>query len=290
VDAYRPFAVRVARVERLSSTFRRVTLAGECLAGFAPHGFDQRINLLFLDDHHDHEAVVAAPDWMAAWRCGPPEEWAPLRTYTVRAFRPEAWEVDVDFALHGDGGPASRWATAARPGDRVVMIGATPGHQISDVAWTPPPAARQLLLAADETALPAAAAIAEQRTGPGLTLVLEVPERDDRLPMPGHAEVIWRVRSRGERMEPVVRDLLDAGFARDSDAPVLEEPDDEVWEVPAPRAGSPCYAWLAGEAGAVVSLRRLLVGERGMDRRSIAFMGYWRRAAGGGLLEKGQAA
>ena len=34
---------------------------------------------------------------------------------------------------------------------------------------------------------------------------------------------------------------------------------------------------LAGEAGPVVSLRRHLVGERGVDRRAVAFMGYWKK-------------
>jgi NADPH-dependent ferric siderophore reductase len=37
------------------------------------------------------------------------------------------------------------------------------------------------------------------------------------------------------------------------------------------------FAWIAGESGIVTGLRRLLVGELGMDRRQVAFMGYWRR-------------
>jgi NADPH-dependent ferric siderophore reductase len=41
------------------------------------------------------------------------------------------------------------------------------------------------------------------------------------------------------------------------------------------------YVWLAGEAGVVERLRRHLVSERGPDRtgpdrKSVAFMGYWR--------------
>ena len=32
----------------------------------------------------------------------------------------------------------------------------------------------------------------------------------------------------------------------------------------------------AGEAAAVRAMRRHLVGERGIDRRAVAFMGYWR--------------
>ena len=37
------------------------------------------------------------------------------------------------------------------------------------------------------------------------------------------------------------------------------------------------YGWLAGEASAVRSLRRLLVGEWGMAKRAVCFSGYWRR-------------
>ena len=37
------------------------------------------------------------------------------------------------------------------------------------------------------------------------------------------------------------------------------------------------YAWIAGESGVVTTLRRHLVKELGMDRRQVAFMGYWRR-------------
>jgi len=33
----------------------------------------------------------------------------------------------------------------------------------------------------------------------------------------------------------------------------------------------------AGEAAAVRTMRRHLVSERGIDRRSVAFMGYWRQ-------------
>ena len=57
---------------------------------------------------------------------------------------------------------------------------------------------------------------------------------------------------------------------------------DLLWEVPrTARSGAALrrtslYAWLAGEAAAVRALRRHLVAERGVDRRSVAFMGYWR--------------
>ena len=56
------------------------------------------------------------------------------------------------------------------------------------------------------------------------------------------------------------------------------DPDGLVWGVPdAPDTGAPAYAWLAGEAGVVTGLRRHLLREAGFDRRSVAFMGYWRQ-------------
>lgn len=52
-----------------------------------------------------------------------------------------------------------------------------------------------------------------------------------------------------------------------------------LWDVQPPSDsvdGPSCYAWIAGEASVVKGLRRHLVSELGMDRRSVAFMGYWR--------------
>ena len=65
----------------------------------------------------------------------------------------------------------------------------------------------------------------------------------------------------------------------------VEEVDIDVgilWEVPRTAKGgaalksAPLYSWLAGESSAIKSLRRHLVAEQGVDRRAVAFMGYWR--------------
>ena len=42
------------------------------------------------------------------------------------------------------------------------------------------------------------------------------------------------------------------------------------------------YAWLCGESGLATSLRRHLVQEVGMDKRSITFSGYWKLGAARG--------
>jgi NADPH-dependent ferric siderophore reductase len=50
---------------------------------------------------------------------------------------------------------------------------------------------------------------------------------------------------------------------------------DLLWDSPEDSEGE-FYAWIAGEAAMVKGLRRLLVQGCGVDRKRVAFMGYWR--------------
>ena len=76
------------------------------------------------------------------------------------------------------------------------------------------------------------------------------------------------------------RTLAPAG--RGAEVEEIDIDTDILWEVPRTAKGgaalksAPLYSWLAGEAGAITSLRRHLVADRGVDRRAVAFMGYWR--------------
>ena len=70
---------------------------------------------------------------------------------------------------------------------------------------------------------------------------------------------------------PAVRGVGAAGVGTDAEAG-----DGPLWEVPEEGPHGRWYAWLAGEAGVVKALRRHLVQTVGVDRRSVAFMGYWR--------------
>jgi NADPH-dependent ferric siderophore reductase len=63
--------------------------------------------------------------------------------------------------------------------------------------------------------------------------------------------------------------------------PPPEDGADVLWDVPEEQLGSGLYTWLAGEAGIVTGLRRELVQGLGVDRRSMAFMGYWRTGRSG---------
>ncbi|OJF16039.1 siderophore-interacting protein [Couchioplanes caeruleus] len=286
---YRFFRVRVGDLRRLSPSFLRVTFTGADLDAFADNGRDQRIKLVLPAPVGGYDDLPDGPDWYPLWRALPQQRQAPLRTYTVSAVRPARREVDVELVLHGDGGPASRWANRAQLGEPMRLIGPDarfPGDH-GGVTFHPPHH-EALLLAGDETAVPAIASILAglPPTACG-EVVLEVPHTDDALALeaPAGIRTTWLARgdaAHGTLLIPGVQ----AAAERLAPAPATPRHDaiDDVdidagilWEVPdAPPATTGIYAWLAGEAGVIKILRRYLVADRGLDRRAVAFMGYWR--------------
>src|SRR3712207_2620091 len=96
VPAFRPFAVRVARAERIGRSFLRVTFTGADLDEFASQGADQRIKVLFPLAGSGLDHCPLGDDWYAQWRALPDARRHPMRSYTVRAARPLEREVDVD--------------------------------------------------------------------------------------------------------------------------------------------------------------------------------------------------
>jgi NADPH-dependent ferric siderophore reductase len=292
VPAFRPFAVRVARVHALAPSFLRVTFTGHDLDEFASQGADQRIKVLLPLPTTGLADCPLGGDWYAQWRALPEGRRNPMRTYTVRGARTLEREVDVDFVLHGPTGPASTWALQAQAGDEIVLIGPNarfPGHP-GGVEWRPPAGTRALLLAGDETAVPAIGAIAEALPyGTGARVMLEVPTEDDVLDLdvPADVRLTWLPRRCGSTTRPLGALLAAAvraaaeeigGTAATADGDGLD-PAAPGREVPAEPGGPPtaAYAWLAGEAGIVTGLRRHLLRQTGLDRQSVAFMGYWRR-------------
>lgn len=290
---YRVFPVRVARIASLTPSFVRVTLAGPELAEFSAVGLDQRIKVVLPIPGHGFTALPEGPDLWTAWRALPDETRNPIRTYTVRSFRPDAHELDIDFVAHGDAGPASRWVTGAAVGDELRIVGPrvpeSPDELPDGAAEFAPGSAGRILIAGDETAAPAICSILESLDVTAVGhVVIEVPTDADRLPVsaPSGVEVRWVARNGDAHGSGMTREVhawsaswtasrtLPAGGATaladvDVDRTIL-------WEVPESAAGDDVYAWIAGEAACVKELRRHLVRGLGIDRRSVAFMGYWR--------------
>ncbi|HKH07800.1 MAG TPA: siderophore-interacting protein [Agromyces sp.] len=309
---YRVFDTVVAELERMSPHFVRVTFRSEELRDLGWDGPDQRIKVVLpiaVDGpagHHGYAGFPRGGDWLAAWRALPDERRNPIRTYTIRATRPELGELVVDFVAHGDSGPASRWIGAAAVGDPMLLIApdATSDEESGGWEWKPG-AARTLLIAGDETAVPAMSAILEQLPADARGAVfLEVPETADALSLvaPPGVDVRWLARdaesdaygarlveavtgwaddwaatnsAMGPATHPTTNATTNSAQVTEPQLPPLAE-EELVWEVPEARDDDGLYAWLAGEASAITTLRRHLVKELGIDRRRVAFMGYWK--------------
>ncbi|MCW2794258.1 MAG: siderophore-interacting protein [Nocardioides sp.] len=308
--------VEAVRVERLSASYVRVELGGPALADFGVDGdlLDQRIKLVFPHGGGPLPSCEGADEsWFSTWQARPVEERGHMRTYTVRELRGSGagTRLVVDFVLHEDGGhagPGSSWAAGAVAGDRLVLIGPRRGHDYGGIEFAPG-AADRVLLAGDETAVPAACAVLAQLPGSARgAAFLEVPVSGDvqDVPHPAGVSLVWLPRDGrplGSLLQAAV--LAHLGTATDVGVDVAvdvagEEVDPDLWETPTysssgepveapavsvghgPSTGSghrldDLYAWIAGESAVVTGLRRALVTGLGMDRRQVAFMGYWRR-------------
>ena len=256
----------VLRSERLSPHWQRITLGGGDIDRFAALGYDQWFRLFLPIGGEEGLARVPAKansmlGYLKFLRI-PDGERPVMRNYTVRAFRAaegdRGAELDVDFVLHGsaaDGtaGPASRWAETCAAGESVLII--------DEGLWFNPERGEdRVLLVGDETALPAIASICasvpDSTTG---AVLIEVPSAEDALefPHPEGVAVEWIVRASGVR----------------PGAPALAR----LREIDLPQA--PFHAYAAGEQSLASGVRKLLVGERGVDKSQVSFCGYWKHGA-----------
>ncbi|MFC4851966.1 siderophore-interacting protein [Actinophytocola glycyrrhizae] len=246
---YDQFTMTVANTVDLAPAVRRITFRADEFADHTLTGADEYFGLLMPPAGATAVTMPSADriNVRQAIRRMPEDQRPDLRWYTIRALRGADAEIDVDFVLHGDAGPGTRWASRAEPGQRVGFRAGNGTYQ--------PAASGPQLLCADETALPALSAIIEAHPGADIRAYVEVPDDTYRLPIDSGRQVTWLFRGDeppGARLLPAVAAADVAGLG---------------------------YAWLCGEATIATGLRRHLVRERGVDRRRIMFSGYWKAGA-----------
>ena len=291
---YKIFDAVLRHKKALSPHLMRVTLAGPMVAEMATWAPDQRVKLFFPAVDGSPAKLALGDGWYARYRSMPVAQRPAMRTYTIRHLRAEQGEVDIDFVLHGETGPASRWAIHAAAGESIQIV--APDRQFSaqdagGFEWKPPQQLKHLLLVADAAALPAALGILDELAAlavPPITQAFfEVDSVADALPVPDWPglSVQWLIRDRatatraGLLMVDAVRRAILPSFASNAfEAVELAEVDvDEgmLWET-AESARDGFYGWIAGETAAVMNLRKYLIKECGIAKESLNLMGYWR--------------
>ncbi|MEW6255542.1 MAG: siderophore-interacting protein [Pseudomonadota bacterium] len=244
--------MQVARTEAVTPLMRRVVLAGDAAHFEAADALHVRVLI---------PPAGRAPVWPHAGADGrmiwPPAPDALVpRVYTVRRVDLPRGEIAIDVVLHGGiSTPGADWARGAGPGDVVGLLG--PGG----AAPAPAPV---MLLAGDETALPAIARCLETLPAGTRAIVrLEVQDEQEIQPLPSPATLDLRYLLRGAA-EPGCSSLLDAAIAELDLAPHL----------------GTLRAFVACEQAEARRIRaRLAAAGVPKDRRLVA--AYWRRGQAG---------
>ncbi|MBM7366984.1 siderophore-interacting protein [Gordonia hydrophobica] len=251
----------VVRAESLTPHMRRVVVGGPELGAFRRDGldlpafaspaFDDHVKLIFAPGGDLADALpvqrARSIDWL-------PSEVRETRDYTPIVVDEET--IAFDFVIHSSGsaaerGPAEAWASAARPGDDVWLVGPKSSTVVpTDVDWA--------LLIGDETALPALRRFFTERPVAGpVRAVVAVPAEAARQPLGERDDdhVTWVIAEPGDP-----RALIDA-----------------VTALPRP-PGRP-YVWAAAESRALLPIRKFVKRELDADKSNTDITGYWHRRA-----------
>lgn len=241
----------VRSVERITPRMVRVVLGGEELADFVSSGSDQRIKLCLPRPGEPTPLGRTRAEVFAL----PREQQPKQRTYTVRWFDPQRLELAIDFVVHEHTGPGSSWAAKVRPGEQIVSVGPSPSYQ-------PNPEADPLVLAGDETALAAMAAIVEELpAGTPVRVFAEVADAGEQQSVETAAALTWTWLHRDGVPAEDSRLLCEAVRSAD--------------------LGPNPFVWVGAEADVVHELREYCQRELGLDRRRLYALAYWRRNSAG---------
>jgi NADPH-dependent ferric siderophore reductase len=250
--------IEVTSVRRITPRMARITFGGPELADFSCEEPDQQVKLYFPKPGQSRPRMPEPGgdfgSWYEAFNAIPETERPWMRSFTLRRHDSARATIDIDFVLHGDAGPASRWASRAEPGEVLAMFGPSDTFARPVPIATSMAAADWILLAGDETTVPAISTLLESLPQDAKAIAyLEVQDSFEEQEIDGDAHWLHRGDVPAGKSDVLVKAVREAEFPP-----------------------GPVFAWLGGESSAVRELRRHLVSERGIPKRAIEFAGYWR--------------
>ncbi|WP_425049452.1 siderophore-interacting protein [Psychromarinibacter sp. S121] len=229
----------VRGVTRLSPNFLRLEMACDGVAMLLEGGM--HFSLLLPPEDRPAVWPRIGEKGRTVWPEG--EDELHRAAYTFVTLDPEAGTFTFDVYEH-EGGRTTEWARAAQSGTRVAVMGPGGGRQ---------PEGDHIVLAGDETALPAIRSIlafsAPDRIG---TVLVELGDEADicDLPRPQGVSVTWLIRSKGQ-------DLWQALSA-----------------LP-PRPTEGLYVWVATEQKVVRRAKTHFVDAWKLPKSQAYFSAYW---------------
>ncbi|AOK31338.1 hypothetical protein WS67_08980 [Burkholderia singularis] len=221
--------VEVVQIRDVTPCMRRISIIGE---GLRTMEVDLPAQWVKLFVPTDHDGKIG-------------------RAYTIRDFDATAGRMDIDLVLHGDEGPATRWAVNARLGETIEVAGPRGGYEIDAHAM-------HFTLIADATALPAAASILSRLpTSSSVRIIIEVNDAREEQMLKCRAPVTAHWLHSG-RQAPGTSGQI-AAFVRTLALDPIEH-----------------RVWVAGESSMVRDVRDHLMKDRAFARGAIRSQGYWK--------------
>lgn len=245
-----PRLLRVLRSESVTPNLQRIVLGGSALQGFPLDRNGAHIKVFLPREGQLEPVLPTLGDKGIIW---PPNDIRPItRTYSVRRYRPESSELEVDFVLHGDVCPASGWAERAKEGDMLGIAGpGGPYPLIQPSEWH--------FIAGDMTALPAISALLEDLpAGARGQAFIEISNKADEQVLINNTQIDVTWLYRGQQGQKDIQ--LEA-----------------IKKVIVPSVAKTVSAFIAGENSAVISIRDYLRSTYGLTKSNLYAVPYWRR-------------
>lgn len=173
-----------------------------------------------------------------------------VRPFTVRNFKRENLELDVDFAIHSNvKSLASNWAIKAKVNDMIKFTGPGPKNMVDmNSTW--------FLLVGDLASLPAISVNLEQMSKRSKGQVFIELSHDcdiQKLIKPENVKINWILNS------------------ENSHSKILEKIDAIEWYDQSP------FIWVATEFSLMKKIRSLLLSKNDINKKNMYISSYWKR-------------
>lgn len=242
-------SLSVSRKEYITPSYIRIFLSGdnlEVIADATP-GVNNKIlippsgvNTIYFPEY-DFEK--------REWKPLPDEVRPIVRTYTHRGIDLEKNEIWIDFAVHGDNGPASAWALRAEKGDVL-------GVMMKEGKTALYPEADHYLLVGDSTAIPVLGAILEDLPEHASgTCIIEVPRKEDEQILYTKSSItfIWLHNENPQNGSSLAAKVKEQLLPEENRS-----------------------AYVAAEFSSVKEIRNYLRKEKGWDAKELYAYSYWK--------------
>jgi len=175
-----------------------------------------------------------------------------VRPYTIRNFRKQKLEIDIDFIIHNSShGVASKWASKADKGDEIFVTGPGTKPIIKNADW--------IFFIGDMSSLPAISANLEEieQNTKGI-IVIEIISKKDKIKIkkPKNFTLHWIVNKEEDQNQELYKKILTIEWL----------------------AGKP-FIWAACEFSAMKKLRNYFQNIKKIEKEYIYISSYWKKGS-----------